>query len=168
MSFILQTERLGLRQLSTADAPFILQLLNTPGWLKFIGDKKVYTLTDAEKYLIDGPIKSYHDNGFGLYLVADKDTGEPIGMCGIIKRDTLDCPDIGYALMPEYIGKGYAYEIAAAVLQYAQRDLQLSALCAITLPINIPSKNLLEKLGFKSQGPFQMAGSTETLLLYRI
>lgn len=168
MSDILQTERLSLRQLITADAPFILQLLNTPGWLKFIGDKKVYTLFDAENYLLSGPIKSYHDNGFGLYLIATKDEEEPIGMCGIIKRDTLDCPDIGYALMPQAIGKGYAYEIAAAVLQYAQQDLKLPALCAITLPINTPSKNLLEKLGFQNQGPFMMAGSTETLLLYRI
>ncbi len=168
MNYTLQTQRLTLRQLTTDDAPFILGLLNTPGWLKFIGDKNVRSIEEAEQYLLNGPIKSYHDNGFGLSLISLKEDGIPIGMSGIIKRDTLDTPDIGYALMPEFAGKGYAYEIASAIVKYARQELKLPSLCAITLPTNTVSKNLLEKLGFTNQGPFIMAGGTETLLLYRI
>lgn len=94
---IFETERLILREFSTSDTAFILVLLNTPSWQKFIGDKNVHSIDDAERYLIDGPLKSYRENGFGLWLVLLKESNTPVGMCGLIKRDYLDAIDIGFA-----------------------------------------------------------------------
>jgi RimJ/RimL family protein N-acetyltransferase len=151
MNYILDTERLALRELNENDVSFILELLNTDGWLKYIGDKNVKTEDQAREYLINGPIKSYKDNGYGLCLVELKDNKVPIGICGIIKRDTLDNPDIGYAFLPTYHGQGYAFEIAKQVLIYAKEVLYLTEILAITLPENEPSIKLLNKLGFNFQ-----------------
>ncbi|MBL7962195.1 GNAT family N-acetyltransferase, partial [bacterium] len=115
MKQILETSRLTIRELNSDDAEFILKLVNTPTWLKFIGDRGVKNLDDAKKYIENGPVKSYADNGFGLYLMELKIGKAPIGMCGLIKRDFLPDPDIGFALMPEFEGKGYGYESASAV-----------------------------------------------------
>jgi RimJ/RimL family protein N-acetyltransferase len=167
MTPILQTENLTVRQLNPGDVDFIVELLNTPGWLKYIGDRNVRTTEEAIAYLNNGPIKSYRENGFGLYHIAITESNIPIGMCGIIKRPTLADPDIGYALLPAYAGKGYAYEMANAVLQYAVNDLKLPALCAITLPINTSSVKLLGKLGFRDQGSYITPDTKETLLLFR-
>jgi RimJ/RimL family protein N-acetyltransferase len=167
MNPILQTERLTIRRLTTDDSTFIIELLNTPGWLKFIGDRNVRTTEEAIGYLTNGPLKSYAENGFGLYLVATRADDTPIGMCGILKRPTLDNPDIGYALLPTFAGMGYAYEMASAVLKYALQDLNLQTIAAITLPDNANSVKLLEKLGLKNKGPFVAEGSKETLLLFQ-
>ena len=106
---ILATERLFLREFNTGDAGFILELLNNPSWIKYIGDKNIRHVNDAQNYILNGPIKSYQTHGFGLYLVAVKEKEKPIGMCGLIKRDGLENVDIGFALMPEYAGNGYAF-----------------------------------------------------------
>ena len=113
---VLKTERLVLRHLNAEDAPFILRLLNEPSWLQFIGDRGVRTLADAQRYIETGPIEMYGRLGFGLYHVRLAQSGEPIGMCGILKRESLKDVDLGFAFLPEFWGKGYAREASAAVL----------------------------------------------------
>lgn len=168
MGHILETERLLLREFTLDDAAFILELLNSPGWLQFIGDRHVHTETEAKNYLQNGPLKSYEQNGFGLSLVERKEDGAAIGMCGIIRRDNLETPDIGFALLPQFEGMGYAYEIASATLRYAQQDLGMSTISAIVLPNNSSSIRLLEKLRFVLVKPFSFPGNNEELFLYQL
>lgn len=146
---VLETDRLILRQLHTGDAAFIFRIVNEPSWLKYIGDKGVRSPEDAKKYILTGPVDMYQRLGFGMWLVELKSEQKPIGLCGLIKRDTLDDIDIGFALLPAFCQKGYAIEAAAATLEYAQTDLQLSRVVAITSQDNTASGRLLEKLGFK-------------------
>ena len=145
----LETERLLLRPLTTDDAPFILTLLNEPSFLRFIGDKKVRTVEDARQYLLNGPIASYNAHGFGLMLVELNDSHTPIGMCGLLKREELPDPDIGFAYVPDYWNKGFGFEAATAVMNDARERLKLDRLLAIVSPDNDSSIKLLEKLGFR-------------------
>lgn len=168
MDYVFETERLRLRELRFDDAAFIIELVNSPGWLKFIGDRNIKTMEQAKVYLETGPIKSYRENGFGLWLVETKEKEIPIGMCGLLRRDYLDDPDIGFAFLPEFIGRGFAAEAAVATLRFAKNELHIPALCAITLPTNIHSIRLLEKIGLRLIKPFCVAGSTTELLLYRL
>lgn len=162
---IIETERLAISKLIVEDAPFVLRLVNEPSWLQYIGDRGVRNLEGAKKYIIDGPMKSYETNGFGLYLVKLKN-GTPIGMCGILKRDTLNEPDIGFAFLPEYTGMGYAYESAAAVLNYGKNVLGLKRIVAITAPDNSRSGKLLEKLGMKFSKMVRLTGDKEDTKLF--
>ena len=146
---ILETERLRLRPFTTDDAPFVLTLLNEPSFLRFIGDKKVRTLDDARQYLLNGPIASYNVHGFGILLVELKDTNVPIGMCGLIKREELPEPDIGFAFIPDYWRQGFAFEAATAVMNDARDRLKLTNILAIVNPDNESSIKLLERLGLK-------------------
>lgn len=143
---IATTQRLHLEKLVLADAPFIFRLVNEPGWLKFIGDRGIRNHEDAENYIVNGPQKSYEDFGFGLFKVSLLN-GTPIGMCGLLQRDYLDHPDIGFAFLAEFTSKGYALEAAKATLQYARETLNEETIMATTLPENEKSINLLEKLG---------------------
>ena len=145
---VLETDRLTLRRLTLADAEFILQLLNEPSFIRFIGDRGVRTLEDARKYILQGPIASYERFGFGLYLTEITETGEPVGICGLLKRDTLPDADIGFAFRPPFWGQGYAFESAAAVINYGKDELGQKRILAITSPENDASIKLLEKLGF--------------------
>jgi RimJ/RimL family protein N-acetyltransferase len=163
---ILETERLRLREFNLNDTAFIIELLNSPGWIQFIGDRNIKTEEQAKSYLENGPLKSYADNGFGLSCVERKEDGKSIGMCGIIKRATLDTPDIGFAFLPEYNGKGYAYEISAATLNYAIEKLHIPKIAAITLPANTRSILLLEKIGLRYVKDFSFPNSEEVLQLY--
>jgi RimJ/RimL family protein N-acetyltransferase len=131
------------------DAVFMLRLLNEPSWLQYIGDRGVRTLDDAHAYILNGPVDMYARLGFGFYVVELKEGGTPIGICGLAKRDHLDAVDIGYALLPEHWAQGYAYEAAAAVLEYGLNVLGLKRIIAITSPDNDRSGRLLEKLGFR-------------------
>jgi len=144
---ILATERLRLRKLTPDDAPFILQLVNEPSWLEFIGDKGVRNEDDARTYLAQGPIEMYGRLGFGLYLVELRDGSTSIGICGLIKRESLADVDIGFAFLPEFWGQGYAHESALAVMEHARRDFRLQRLVAITSPANEKSIRLLRRLG---------------------
>lgn len=162
------TERLTIRELTLHDAPFILQLLNSPGWLRYIGDRNIRTHEQATEYLTNGSLKSYRENGFGLMLVELKESRQPIGMCGIISRATLPSPDIGYALLPGYEGFGYAYEATSAVLQHAREELRLPQMLAITLRDNERSVRLLEKLGLSNNGETVPNDAGDELLLYSI
>lgn len=166
MNYFLETGRLRLREFTLEDTGFIIELLNSPGWLQFIGDRRVQTKEQAMDYLQSGPLKSYRENGFGLSLVEGKESGVPMGMCGIIWRENLDTPDIGFAFLPAYEGKGYAFEMAGATLAYAKDVLGLATVAAITLPHNTRSIRLLEKLGLTFVKMFSFPGSEEQLLLY--
>ena len=163
---ITDTERLVLRELVETDAPFIRALVNSPGWLKFIGDRGIKTIADAENYIIKGPVASYENNGFGLYLVALKEEDVSIGMCGLIQRDSLPGPDIGFAFLPEYTGHGYALEAATAILRHAHDKLQLEKLLAITMEENIRSVQLLGKLGFRFEKKVQLGLGEKELMLF--
>ena len=146
---VLETERLLLRPFTNDDAPFILTLLNEPSFLQYIGDKKVRTVEDAKQYLANGPIASYERNGFGLLCVELKDSQTSIGMCGLLKRDELPDPDIGFAFLPDFWNKGFAYEAAAAVMKDAREQLNLDRILAIVNPDNYASMKLLERLGLR-------------------
>jgi RimJ/RimL family protein N-acetyltransferase len=147
---ILETERLTLRHLSPEDdAQFILKLVNEPSFLHYIGDKGVRTLADARRYVVDGPLKSYEQNGFGLYKVELKIDATPIGICGLVKRNALADADVGFAFLPEYWNRGYAVESAAAVMKYARETLRLGRILAITTPDNEASAKLLGKIGLR-------------------
>lgn len=164
---ILETERLALRQLTADDAGFILALVNEPSFIQNIGDRGVRTLSDAERYIENGPVASYARNGFGLYLVALKESGESIGMCGLIKRDALDDVDIGYAFLPKFWSKGYAVESALAVKEQG-RSLGLRRLIAITDPANEGSIRVLEKLGLRFEKMIRLSADDIELKLFTI
>lgn len=143
------TPRLRLEQFGEQDAAFILRLVNEPAWLQYIGDKGVRTLDDALTYLRNGPMAMYQRHGHGLYRIDHAGSGAAIGMCGLIKRDNLDDVDIGYALLPEYAGQGYAEEAARATLQLAREQFGLGRVLAIVSPDNERSIHLLRKLGLR-------------------
>ena len=155
---VLETERLRLRQFAESDAAFVLELLNEPSWLRFIGDRGVRTLDDARGYITNGPQAMYARHGFSLLVVERTTDGAALGMCGLIKRDTLDAPDIGYAFLPRAWGQGYAREAAAAVLAYGHRALGLPRILAITDPENAASIKLLEDMGMRFVEVIPFAG----------
>lgn len=159
---VLETPRLVLRWVTTDDAPFIFELLNEPSFIQYIGDKGVRTMDDACNYILTGPVASYQRFGFGLYLVLLKDGIRPIGMCGLLKRDTLPDVDIGYAFRPEFWSKGYAFESAAAVLAHGRDAFGLQRIVAITSPDNAGSKALLEKLGLRYEETLNLSADRDT------
>ena len=163
---LIETERLTLRKLSVEDAPFILRLVNEPSFLQFIGDKGVRNLEDARQYILNGPVASYAQNGFGLFLVQLKTDQAPLGMCGLLKRETLEDVDIGFAFLPEFWNKGYASEAAAGVLSYAKDVLKLPRIVAITNKDNDASGKLLEKLGFHFDRLVKLADDKAELKLF--
>jgi RimJ/RimL family protein N-acetyltransferase len=162
----LETERLTIRELALDDAEFALTLTNEPSFLEFIGDRGVRTLEDARNYIATGPLASYARHGHGLMAVLLKDGGVPIGMCGVLKKDWLDAPDIGYAFLPQYWGRGYALEAAAAVLAHARTALGLRRVVAVVTPHNVPSIRLLEKLGMRFERTVVDPKSGEQLALF--
>ncbi|MBN8199729.1 GNAT family N-acetyltransferase [Bacillus sp. NTK034] len=149
---VLETDRLILRWLTPDDAAFILNLLNEPAWIRYIGDKGVRTLEDAKNYIVTGPMKMYSQLGYGLFMVERKEGNTPIGMCGLIKRDTLDNVDIGFAFLSTYQTQGYGFESASATLKYGHEQLDLKRILAITSLGNHASSRLLEKIGMKYEG----------------
>lgn len=153
---VLQTQRLDLRQLVREDAPFILELVNEPSWLRFIGDRNVHSLEDAVGYIEKGPLESYAKNGFGLYLVVDRESGASAGLCGLIRRDVLPHVDIGFAFSPRFWGRGLAFEAASAVLAHGRDVLGLAPILAIVNPDNERSIALLEKLGMRFDRMFRL------------
>jgi RimJ/RimL family protein N-acetyltransferase len=166
MKFLLETDRLSINEFTLADVEFIIQLLNSPGWIKYIGDRGVKTTEDAINYLKSGPLKSYSQHGFGLYRVELKNENKPIGMCGLLKREALEFPDLGFAFLEEYEGAGYAMESASAILSFARQHLNISTLLAITLPDNAKSVRLLMSLGFEFVRNIIMPPDEKMLQLY--
>lgn len=163
---ILETERLSLRELTADDADFIFELLNTPAFLENIGYRGADDRAGALAYIENGPRASYKRHGFGLYLVSLKDTGAPIGMCGLLKRDTLDDIDIGYAFLERFWGKGYASEAAAAMIAYGTKTLGIPRIVAITAPHNTASGRVLEKIGLRFDKIIHLGDHAEESKLY--
>ena len=165
---ILETERLRLRTVEHNDAAFYLALVNTPGFLAFIGDRGIRTIEAAEKAIADGPVAMQAALGHSIWLVESKQDGQALGMSGLIKRDTLDHVDIGYAFLPEHWGKGYAYEAGAAVLDHARNAIGLARLLAIVSPGNAASIALLEKLGLAFEKVVHLTPDDPGTNLYQI
>lgn len=161
---ILRTERMVIRKFNLGDAIFIIHLMNTPGWLQFIGDRNMKSIDDAKNYLVSGPLQSYEEHGFGLWMVELINSKTPIGMCGLLKRETLEDIDIGYALLPDYVGQGYAFEMAAATLLHAKNNLKINKVVAITDGNNVKSIGLLNKLGLQFEREIEHADKTNTHL----
>lgn len=166
MSVVLATQRLVLRHLEPGDAAFILELVNDPEWLRHIGDKQVRTLDAARAYIENGPTAMVARHGFGLYLVQVRETQQPIGLCGLIRRDGLDDVDLGFAFLPVARGQGYAREAAAATIRHAFEQLQLPRIAAITTPGNKASIRLLQHLGLDYERPVRLSPDGELLNLY--
>ncbi|HNO94125.1 MAG TPA: GNAT family N-acetyltransferase [Anaerolineales bacterium] len=163
----IHSERLTLRPLGLDDAGFIFELVNEPSFIQNIGDRGVRTLADAEKYIENGPLASYAKNGFGLLAVTLKETGEPIGMCGLIKRDTLEDVDIGYAFLPKFWLKGYAVEAARTVMGTA-KALGLKRVVAIVDPANTGSIRVLERLGMSFEKMIRLSADDIELKLFSV
>ena len=166
MAKVLETERLILRRLTEDDAEFILELLNDPSFLRFIGDKQVRNLDDARNYIRSGPMASYDRFGFGLFLTELKESSAPIGICGLLKRGTLDDVDIGFAFLPDFCGRGYGFESARAAMVYGRDAHGLKRIVAITSPENEPSIALLEKLGMKFERLIQLTEDAPEVKLF--
>ena len=166
VSTVLETDRLVLRKLSPEHSGFILVLLNDPSWLRFIGDRGVRTLEDARKYILDGPVDSYERVGFGMYLTELKESGEPIGICGLVKREALDDVDIGYAFLPQFRGKGLAFEAASAVMAYGRGVLGLGRIVAVTAPDNDASIRVLKKLGMHYERKVRLSADGDEISLF--
>jgi RimJ/RimL family protein N-acetyltransferase len=165
---VAETERLLVRWLNPGDSAFILELVNEPSWIQYIGDKDVKTLQDALRYIENGPMAMYTRVGLGLYLVELREMGEPIGICGLIKREALEDVDLGFAFLPRFWRKGYAFEAATAVVRYGSTVLGLRRIVAILSQDNHRSSKLLEKLGFCSEGTIRVPPNDKELKLYAI
>ena len=164
---ILETERLVIRELDAArDAEFVFELLNTPKFIKYIGDRGVRSVEQARDFIENRYRRSYQDHGFGLYAVDVKADSIQVGICGFVKRDTLPEPDLGFAFLPQFEGRGFGFESADAVLRYGRIDLGITTVLAITSPDNEISGKLLEKLGFRFERLIEMPDG-EVLRLYQ-
>jgi ribosomal-protein-alanine N-acetyltransferase len=163
----IETERLIIREMDSAtDAEFIFELLNTPKFIKYIGDRGVSNVDEAAVFIDEKYRQSYRDNGYGLLVVVTKDAGLPIGICGLVRRPTLPGPDLGFAFLPHFEKQGFGIESATAMLVHARETLQLDTIFAITTLDNASSIRLLEKLGFLFSGLID-SPEKETLQLYR-
>lgn len=166
-SSLFETERLFIRQFDISDAAFMLELVNTPAWLQYIGDRKVHNIEAAESYIANGSLKSYAENGYGGWLVGLKENGLPAGMCGLFQRAWLPAPDFGFAFLPEHAGKGYAYEAAIAALDHIKQQYpHLDRLYAITIPGNSRSIRLLEKCQFKCISTLQPPAESDDVKVF--
>ena len=160
----LDTERLELHPFTEGDADFVFRLLNEPSFLRYIGDRGVHDLETARRYIADGPVASYARHGHGLMRVVRKADGEALGMCGVLKRDTLPDADIGFSFFPAFWSQGYALESARAVMRQARDTLGVGRILAITTRDNESSMRLLGKLGFRFDSMITMG--TEELRLF--
>lgn len=163
---ILETEHLTLRRITVDDAAFMLDLLNQPSFIQFIGDRGVRTLDDARKIIQERYLAAYERLGFGIYLTLLRGAQIPIGICGLVKRDGLDDVDVGYAFLPQYWSKGYASEAASAVLRYARNTLGIGRILGITTPDNTGSIRVLEKVGLKFERMIRLPGEETDLKLF--
>lgn len=149
MSVILHSERITLRELTLSDDDFILALVNSEGWLRYIGDRSIHSVEAAREYLRQGPMQSYAVHGFGLWCVSRNSDDASLGICGWLKREDLHYPDLGFAFLHEFTGQGYAREAAKLSLEFARQHIRQMWGAAITTPENKRSIHLLESIGFR-------------------
>lgn len=164
--FSLITARLKIREFNLNDSDFIIRLLNSSGWLRFIGDRNVRTEAESKQYIQNSLLQSYSTNKFGLYLVELKDNATPIGMCGLVKREYLTQPDLGFAFLPEYTKQGYAYEASKAILEETQKQKISDTVYGVTDPLNADSIQLLLKLGFVFDRKYKPINEMEELAVF--
>jgi RimJ/RimL family protein N-acetyltransferase len=162
----LETDRLHLTRLTLADANFMLRLLNDADFVRYIGDRGVRTAAEARDYLLKGPVASYARHGFGLLRTSLRTDGTVIGICGLVRREGLDAPDLGFAFLPDYRAAGYGFEAASAVLAHAASALGIRRVLAVCTPDNEASIGLLEKTGFAYQRPVRLGDEAGALQLY--
>lgn len=165
---VVSTAHFDLLPFEETDAAFVLSLLNSPGWLQYIGDRNVHSIADAVKYIRERFIASYTANGYGLWTMRRRADGVIVGACGLIKRPSLEHTDIGFALLPDYAGNGYTTEAAQAVIDYAFTTLKLPVIVAITTPDNIASQRVLIKIGLQKTGEMTDPDTQEILYTFRI
>lgn len=163
---VVSSARLRLLKLELNDAPLMLRLLNEPSFIANIADRGVRTLAEAEQYLAQGPLAMYQQHGFGMYRVERKEDGVNLGLCGLVYRDYLGKPDVGYAFFPEFAGLGYASEAALSVFLYGKTVLQLPEIVAIVAPHNLASQKVLQKLGLVQQGQIAVPGENKKVDYY--
>lgn len=164
----IRTARLHMSLLDYDDCEFIRELVNEPDFKRFIGDKQVKTLEDARSYLKNGPIGSFEKHGFGMFLVSLIDSGEPLGMCGLLKREQFADPDIGFAFLRRFWAQGYALESARAIMSFGSKQLKLERIIAIADPDNTASVRLIGKLGLKFERKVRMEGESVDINLYSV
>ncbi len=162
----IHTAHLTIRYLTLADAGFMLELLNDPGYIRHIADRGIRTLADAERYLANGPLQSYQQYGYGLFMVVEQDTGLPAGLCGLIFRPYIGIPDVGYAFLPAFRGKGYAYEAASAVKNWGHNQQQLPQIVGICNRDNLASVRILEQLGLMYEKDIVIPDNQKTVCLF--
>ena len=161
------TNRLTLSKITVQDAPFFVELMNTPDYIRYIGDRNIRSVEDAASYLENGVIKSYQNNGFSYYKVELKEElGNILGIVGILKREQLEYPDIGFAFLPQNEGKGYAFEASSELMRLAKEKFNIAKVSAITLEVNKSSIKLLEKLGLTFEKKIKPFDNDEELLLF--
>ncbi|MGJ7031758.1 GNAT family N-acetyltransferase [Niabella hirudinis] len=165
---LLETERLLLRPTSEDDAPFLFYLMNSPKWLKFIGNREITSFEKARNYILQRIQPQQQRQGFGSFTVIRKADGKKMGTCGLYHREGLTAPDIGYALLPKFEHRGYAFEAAQKILETGFETFRLQQIFAITMPGNNASQRLLEKLGLKLNGMFLLPGDQEASCLFRL
>jgi RimJ/RimL family protein N-acetyltransferase len=163
---LLETERTRVRLMTSADATFIRDLLNTPAFLRYIGDREVRTTDEADAFVETRYRQSYRDHGYGLYVVESRDTGEPMGICGFVRRESLSDADMGFAFLPHFEGHGFAFESAAATLDYGRSALGLTRVLAISQMDNARSHSLLTRLGFQFDSLITLPGDSQQLSLF--
>lgn len=165
---VVETPRLALRPLTVENDAFIHELVNDPDWLRYIGDRGVRTVADARAYILKGPVASYAQHGFGLWLTMRKSDSVPLGICGLLKRDNLEDVDVGFAFLPEFRAQGYAFESAAASLAYGRSVLGLKRIVAVTSPDNAGSIRMLEKLGLRYEKMVRMTPDAAEIKLFAV
>jgi len=163
-----ETERLFVKPVTISDAPFLLKLLNSPKWLQYIGDRKVYTEEDAIKYIEDRMLTQLERLGYGNNMVIRKEDNRAVGVCGLYERPGLPMVDIGFAFLPEYEGNGFGFEAASRLLQACKEDFKLKKICAITTQDNVASQRLLVKLGLQFVKNIRMDGDKEEVRFYEL
>ncbi|MFZ6742432.1 GNAT family N-acetyltransferase [Undibacterium sp. JH2W] len=166
MTIVITTDRLQLRTITSDDAAFYLALVNDPAFIENIRDKGIRTLEEARTDIVNGPVANQEKIGFSLYVVERKEDGQAMGLCGLVKRESLKNIDLGYAFLPQFLGQGYAREAARATLAYANTHLCISKLAAITSPNNLASNKLLQDLGFQLEAVVVLAGESRDTNLY--
>jgi len=163
---VIETERLNLREMSVGDAASVLEILNDPGFKRFVGDRGVRTREAAARYIEERFVESYRQHGFGLWLVETKDEGVPVGICGLLKRKELNVVEVGYAFLPPFRSRGYAFEAASAALRHARDVLGLPRLYAVVNPDNAVSIRVLEKLGMKFERAVRLSAEESEVNLF--
>lgn len=162
----LQTERLALRRLTLEDADLMLAVWNDPAFHKYVGDRGIRTIEQAQEAMAGGALLLYEKYGYGPFRVALRENDQPIGICGLFRREKVEDPDIGWSVLPDYSGRGYAFEAATAVLEYAFGQLGLSYIVAFVSAENTPSLGLAEKLGLRYERMVRLVGDDEDVCLY--